>query len=144
MGTRGPKPDKPKLTILNPVKKRYPNPAPGMTANARTTWHRIVKAYPPGHFKPQHYDQLRAYCEAAALHRKAILGIKTDGEVITNVKTGVIKESPWIGIMDKMAGRMQGLAVKLGITKNATIVSRGESGESTKPKSKRAGLIYNG
>ena len=143
MGIRGPKTEKPKLSILSPVKKMRPNPPQGMTPNARTVWKRICKAYPVDHFKPQHYDQLRAYCEASSLHKKAVKGLM-ESDALVKQPNGVIKENPYIGIMDKMAGRMQGLAVKLGITKNATIATRGEAGESTKPKSKRAGLIFNG
>jgi P27 family predicted phage terminase small subunit len=131
------------MTVLNATTKKWPNPLPGMTPPARYVWKRIVRAYPYNHFKPQHLDQLRAYCEAAAIHKQAIKDMQVAG-MLTKQSNGVIKESPYIGIADKMAGRMQGLAVKLGITKNATINTRGESGSETKPKSKREGLLFNG
>ena len=43
-----------------------------------------------------------------------------------------------------MAGRCQGLAVKLGITKNNTTAAKGQGGSNPKPKSKRDGLLYHG
>lgn len=143
MGKRGPKSAEPKLTVLKPVQKRRPNPLPGMRKNARSVWLRIVGAYPPGHFKPQQYDLLRAYCEAALSHKNAVKEIDEQGEVITQ-PNGVIKENPWVGTMVKMTAIMQGLSVKLQISCNATAVTKGEAGESSKPKSKRAGLIFNG
>ena len=144
MGARGTKPGGATPSVVTIQTKRWPNPQPGMSEPARTAWKRIVKAYPYDHFKPQHYDQLRAFCEASAMHKKAVKALRKEGEVITQAN-GVMKENPWVGIMDKMAGRMQGLAVKLGITKNATINSKGgATGEAPKPKSKRAGLIFNG
>ncbi len=143
MGKRGPEPKNPKLTILDASAKRFPNPPPGMTPSARTVWHRVVKAHLWDYFKPQHYDLLRVYCEASSLHKKAIKELKDGGEVITQ-DNGVMKENPWVGIMDKMAGRMQGLSVKLQITKNATIYGHGNHEFQEKPKSKREGLLFNG
>ena len=143
MGKRGPKSETLKLTVLETTQKRWPNPQPGMNKTARTVWHRVVKAYPWDYFKPQHYDLLRAFCESSALHKKAIKELKKDGEVITQ-DNGVMKENPWVGIMDKMAGRMQGLGVKLQITKSATLASRHHDDIQEKPKSKREGLLFNG
>lgn len=143
MGERGPKREGQKLTVLEPTVRRWPNPAPGMTANARTTWHRIVRSFPRDHFKPHQYDLLRAYCEASASHRKAILKIKKDGEVITQ-DNGVIKKNPWVDVVVQMNSGMTSLATKLGLSVNATIASRGKGGSATKPKSKRSGLIFNG
>ena len=141
MGLRGPQPNK-KITVLNQVKAKRPKPLPGMTSTARAIWKRAVDAYPPDHFKPQQYDLLMAYCEAGALHRKAVREIYKDSPVIEQ-KNGVIKENVWVGIMDKMAGRMQGLSVKLQFPCNATAMTRGESGDAPKQKSKRAGLMFN-
>jgi len=70
MGDRGPH-AKTNIRVLAPVKKRRPNPKPGMSPKARTIWLKIVRAYPPDHFKPQHTGMLRAYCEAEALHDRA-------------------------------------------------------------------------
>ena len=146
MGQRGPQP-KPNIHELPAPKIRRPVPVVGMTSKARTVWHRVVKAYPREHFQPQHFDLLMAYCEASALRKHATQMALKDNYTDHNFKTGVTKESHWVGIMDKMAGRMQSLATKLGITKNATIVKRGgkgQQGSSTKPKSKRDGLLGGG
>ena len=145
MGKRGPAPaDKKNIRVLDIPKHRRPAPLPGMTKQARYVWKRIVEQFPPEHFKGHHYDQLRAYCEAAAIHKEMITDIQKEGYVITNKKTGVTKENPKIGIMDKMAARIQGLAVKLGITKNATITRDPKQQPEDKPKSKRSGLMFNG
>jgi P27 family predicted phage terminase small subunit len=121
MGKRGPKPaGSQNMRVLDPPKTRRPNPLPGMSPPARTVWKRIVHQFPHDHFRPHHFDQLRAYCEASAIHKEARDELNKTGLLIEQ-PNGVTKESPYVGIMDKMAGRMQGLAVKLGITKNATL-----------------------
>jgi P27 family predicted phage terminase small subunit len=144
VGERGPK-AKTSLKVLNERRLRYPNPQPGMTRNARTTWHRIVKAYPKDHFKPQHYDLLRAFCEASASHRKAILEMKKNGQVIKQAN-GVIKKSPWKDIEVQMNSTMATLSTKLGLSKNNTLVGRlkGQDGNVNTSSSNRKGLIYNG
>ena len=142
MGQRGPK-SKTKLKVLEPGKLRYPNPAPGMTANARTTWHRICHSYPKGHFKPHQYDLLRVYCEASASHRKAILEMKKDGEVIKQAN-GVTKKNPWKDIEVQMANVMGSMSTKLGLSSNSTMAAKGLKGNKVKPKSKREGLLFKG
>lgn len=139
MGARGPKP-KSNIKVLPSPKKKWPNPAPGMTANARTTWWRIVKAYDHDHFKPQQYDLLRAYCEASALHRKSVLEIKKSGEVIKQ-PNGVTKKSPWVDIEVQMLSSMASLSTKLGLAVNATLAAKGVKGNSPKPKSKKSHLF---
>jgi len=114
----------------------------GMSSKAKVIWSRVVKAYKAEHFKPQHYGMLRAYCEAEAMHNRAIKAIQTSGDLIKQAN-GVVKENPYIGIEIKSANVMSQLGTKLGITVNATTVTRGESGESSKPKSKREGLLFN-
>lgn len=140
MGERGRK-EKNNIRVLNTVKKRYPYPAPGMTSNARTTWHRIVRSFPKDHFKPHQYDLLRAYCEASASHRKAILEMKKDGEVIKQLN-GVTKKNPWKDIEIQMTNSMVSLSTKLGLNVNSTLAAKGIKGIATKPTSKREGLIY--
>ena len=141
MGTRGPKPSG--LTILPAPKNKRKSPMQGMTKPARVIWSRIVGAYPPDHFKPHHYGMLRAYCEAEAMHARAIEESRLK-PVTFNPKTGVEKESPWVGISIKCLSAMAQLGTKLGITYNATTVARGDTGQSSKPKSKREGLIFKG
>jgi len=137
MGQRGPKTHK--LTILESAKIRRPNPPRGMTKPARTVWLRIVRAFPPDHFRPQHYDLLRSYSESCALNKKAVKELSKNGHCIENLKTGVIKESPWVGIMEKTAGKIASLSVKLKLN-----VLEKSPGKPTKPKSKREGLLFKG
>lgn len=139
MGKRGPKPKGFKGEVLPAPKARRPNPQPGMNQAARTVWLRIVKAYPREHFKNQHLDLLRSYCEASAMHKRCTQLLAKEDMVITQGNM-VKKENPLIGIIDKMAGRMQGLSVKLGISVNNT-TARTEPGSGSKPKSKRSHLL---
>lgn len=139
MGQRGPKTNKNKLLLLKQVQEKRPVPLPGMTKPAQTVWKRIVGAYKPGHFRPQHYDLLRVYCEAVAIHKKMVQEIKKSG-LIVEQPNGITKEHPAVTIMDRMAARMQGLSVKLQINVNATQATRGEAGGPEKPK--RNGLLY--
>jgi len=134
MGLRGPKSSK--IKVLEPIKIRRPNPPRGMTKPARTVWLRIVRAYPPDHFKPQHFDLLRSYSESCALNKKATKELSRNGYCIENLKTGVIKESPWVGIMEKTAGKIASLSVKLKLN-----VLEKNPGKAKKPKSRREGLL---
>lgn len=142
MGQRGPK-GKTKLKAVKPSNPRRPNPKPGMSSMSRSVWLRIVRAYPVDHFKPQHHDLLKAFCEASAIRDECIQELKKD-KLLIKQPNGVIKENPYIGIVEKMAGRMTALSVKLGISVNNTTVNRGIKGSVTKPKSKRSGLIFDG
>ena len=140
MGKRGPK-IKTNLKPVKPSIPRRPNPKRGMSDRARSVWLRIVKAYPVDHFKPQHHDLLKGYCEAAAMRDEAMAELKK-GTMIIVQPNGVNKENPLIGIIDKMAGRMTALSVKLGISVNNTTVNRGITGSVPKPKSKRGDLLF--
>jgi len=142
LGDRGPQP-KSNIRVLDPVKIRRPNPKPGMSSKARTIWMKIVKSYPPDHFKPQHTGMLRAYCEAEAMHDRAVASIIKSGDIIKQ-PNGVVKENPYINIEIKATNVMSQLGTKLGITVNNTTVNRGIKGESTRPKSKRGDLINRG
>lgn len=141
MGKRGPQPKKGNLTVLDKVAKKHPKPLPGMTAPAREIWKRIIEAYPPDHFKPQHFDQLRSYCEAAAAYKKAVFEIEKRG-VLLEQSNGVLKRNPWCNERDACAGTIAQLGTKLGITRNATTMTRESQGEEQKPKSKREGLMF--
>ena len=142
MGDRGPNSQNKNMHVLPAPKNKRKSPMPGMTKPARVIWSRVVKAYPVDHFKPQHYDILKAYCEDAALRDKAERMLEEVGHVSMNPKTGIEKESPWMGIKNKAENLMSQLGTKLGITYNATTVSRGDTGQNSKPKSKREGLVY--
>jgi len=140
MGERGPK--SANMKILPPVKIRRPKPVKGMQPKDRAIWKRVVDVYPPDHFKPQHYDLLRMYCSTCVMQEKAEYEIGKTGEIIEQ-KNGVIKENPYINIENKAKQAAMALATKLGITVNNTTVNRGKGGSATKPKSKRAGLLFN-
>lgn len=98
--------------------------------------------FPPDHFKPEKYDLLRVFSEAAALHGVATLKVDELGAVIEQ-KNGVIKENPWVNIAVKMAAIMASTSVKLGISYSTT--SKGQV-DVPKPKSSRelAGLLFGG
>ena len=137
MGIRGRKTRK--LTVLEPIKTRRPTPIQGMSKEARTVWLRIVRAYEPDHFKPQHYDLLRSYCENCALNKKAVKEMQKNGHTIMNPKTGITKVSPWVDIFEKTAGKISSLSTKLKLNS----FSKSQGGIAAKPKSKRSGLIFN-
>jgi len=142
MGDRGPDP-KPNMHVLPaPVNKRK-SPMPGMTKEARGIWTKVMGDYSPDHFLPQHYGILRAYCEAEAAHNRAIKGVLEGGDIIKQ-DNGVVKENPYVNMEIKFANLMSQLGTKLGITKNATTVAKGDAGKVRKPKSKRDGLIFKG
>ncbi len=128
-----------KLKILEPVITKRPRPIPGMNRYARTVWKKIVDSHPADHFKPGSLEQLRAYCEAASSHKKAILEIRKLGEVITQ-SNGVVKRNPWTLERDACAAVMASISTKLQLNINST---RQEC-EAPKPKSKREGLLFKG
>ena len=86
MGKRGPQTEDSKLYVLNQAPKVRPKPMPGMTVLAKKVWRRIVAAYPAEHFKPQHYDLLKVYCESTAIHDEMIKAIKKTGFIPCAVK----------------------------------------------------------
>lgn len=142
MGARGPQPDS-NIKALPAPRQQRPMPLRGMSEKSRAVWMKIINAYPVDHFKPQHLGLLRMYCEADALNKIAEKEARKVNYSHTNTKTLVTKESHWVGIMDKMAGRAQSLATKLGLNKNSTMAGRSKdgAGENQKPKSKRDHLL---
>lgn len=144
MGKRGTKPGG-KLSVVAPARRDRPKPLPGMSSAARYIWKRIVYAYPPDHFKPQHLGLLRTYCETEAQWKRAVTEILKTGAVIEQTN-GVMKRNPWCPERDALAAAMAQLATKLAITRNATINTKGSKEEqgSSQSKSKREGLMFNG
>ena len=143
MGDRGPNSQNKNMHVLPAPKNKRKSPMPGMTKPARVIWTRTVNAYPADHFKPQHYDLLRMYCGACVLQKRAEHEYETTGDIIEQ-KNGVIKENPYINIAIKAESSATRLATKLGITVNNTMVARGQSGQNSKPKSKRGDLMFRG
>ena len=142
MGKRGPR-SRPKVRFIEPAAKRYPVPPPGMSKNARTVWHRVVKAFPPDHFLASQYDLLRVFSEASATHKRAMSEIRKQGEVIEQ-SNGIIKENPWVNVAVKAGATMTSLSVKLGLTINSTLVNRGKAPAAPKPKTGREHLLFGG
>ena len=140
MGKRGTKPGN-KLTVLDKPKIKRPPAIAGMSKEAQKVWRRIVNAYPPDFFKPQHFGMLRAYCETECSYYQVIEGIAKEGVVIAQ-PNGVIKRHPFCAERDALAATMASLGTKLQITKKATLVSRGQSGNKPEKKSKRKGLNF--
>ena len=132
MSKKGPKVRK--LAFIDTQKVKRPPPVRGMAQASRLIWSRITSSYPPDFFKPQHYDLLRMYCESAAAN-KILMKKYTDSGY---------EETKYLRAADKMAGRCQGLAVKLGINVNNRMAHRGQTGSAPEPKSKRDGLLFGG
>ena len=131
------------MHVIEPAPRRFPNPQPGMTENARTVWKRIVHAFPADHFQPFQYDLLRSYCEASNSHKVAMKHIAKQGEVITQ-DNGVTKENPWVGVAIKMSAQMATLSTKLGLNMNSTLKERGKIPKAAPAASKRDGLLFGG
>lgn len=108
-------------------------PPRGMTPAARQIWVEIMEHTPPDRFTRADLEMLRAYCEAAALHKLATREIKRQGPVVH--VNGASKENPYVAVQHRCIGQMAQLATKLWRTKPT-------KNESMKPKSKRAGLLF--
>ena len=122
------------LETVDKILLKPPKPVVGMHETARTVWVRIVKAYPPDHFKPQHLDLLRMFCESAAINKI----------VMKKYVDGGYEDASLLRVADKMAARCQGLSVKLGINVNNRMAHRGQKGEATRKKSKIDDYLYGG
>lgn len=143
MGQRGPKSNDGKLTVLDKKQMERPKPLSGMRKSAREIWKRIVDAYPADHFKPQHLGLLRAYCETEADFKTAIQKIEKQGALLEQ-KNGITKRNPWCAERDALSSAMAQLGTKLGITRNATTMTKDNQGEAKPAKSKREGLRFSG
>src|SRR5210317_154952 len=143
MGKRGPGSGQ-KMRVVEPTRKRPPNPHQGMSENAKTVWRRIVNSLSTDHFKPYQYDLLRAYCELANSNKNAIKMVDKQGEVITQ-ENGIIKRNPWLDVALQTASQMSTMSAKLGINANSTLVDRRKiKGAESPPKSKRDDLLFGG
>ena len=137
MGARGPAPEG-QRKIVTMVPAEYPEPLPGMLAAEKTVWWRIVRAFPESHFRPQHHDLLRAFCEAAAEATRLKKKIKKEGDMVPGFG-GVDKAHPLFPQVNAARSFMASASTKLGITNNTATKSKGEKPEK---KSKREGLMF--
>jgi phage terminase small subunit len=156
MGKRGPKAKSQQIGILpDGLSEKRPGPPTGMCLRAHRVWKKVVASLPPIHFRPGDYPLLRAYCEAEALHFEASQKITEEGAVIKLVKIVTdkkteeerevvvrVKTNPWVAIQTQTAHTMSQLATKLRLCANARITPQGAGKEAPKPKSKRAGIMY--
>lgn len=134
MGKRGP--GSSKVSVVAPKVMRRPKPVIGMTPKARTVWLRVVGVFAPDFFKPQHYDLLRMYCEAASINKIAL----------ANAAKENYEGKYWMLLADKQANICRSLSEKLGIAVNSALAARRKeyAGKVPEQKSKRAGLLYGG
>jgi P27 family predicted phage terminase small subunit len=136
MGARGPKPEGQQKPI-DLVPPKYPEPLSGMLKSEKDIWVRIIRAYPEGYFRPQHYDLLRAYCEAAVEATKLKKRVQREGHMVAGFG-GVKKAHPLFAQVNAARSSMASLSTKLGINNNTAAKNKGE-----KPKkSKREGLMF--
>ena len=135
MGLRGPK-SKTNIRVLDPVKKRRPNPLKGMSKSARNIWLRTVRTYPPDFFSNAQLGLLKAYCEAEASLDIALKEIRKNGQCIKQ-DNGIQKRSPWAAERDSLIQVMASLSTKLKLNDK-------QAPQVRKPKSKWDGLLFNG
>jgi P27 family predicted phage terminase small subunit len=110
-----------------------------MSDVAREVWDRIIVSMPPQLYTSADENILVAYCEAVALHRKAVNAVKSEGEISVSEKTGAVYQNPWIQIMNKQAGLIAQLGGKLGLdpsARNSLVVP-----SPSTPSSKFEGLV---
>ena len=139
MGARGPKPDGQQKPI-DLVPAKYPRPLVGMLAPEKTVWNRIVRAFPEGRFRPQHYDLLRAFCEASVEATRLKKKIRKEGDTVAGFG-GVDKANPLFAQVNAARSFMASASTKLGITNNTATKSKGEKPDK---KSKREGMLLGG
>lgn len=143
MGKRGPGSGG-QMRVVEPTRKRYPTPPPGMTKNARQVWLRIVRSLSTDHFKPYQYDLLRAYCELANTNKNAMKKVAEQGEVLTR-EDGSMRRNPWLDVANQAASQMATMSTKIGVNANSTLVDRRKVKTSDAPeKNKRDRLLFGG
>lgn len=142
-----PKPQVLKQLEGNPGKRKLNRQAPQPTGNlrrpahlgtyARGAWDRIIAAMPDKLYTPVERDLLAAYCEAADLHRRAVLAVRKEGEIAYGEK-GAPYQNPWISIQNKQAQLLVTIGGRLGLDPVAR--STLTVPPDDKPKSKFEGL----
>jgi|LGVF01.2.fsa_nt_gb P27 family predicted phage terminase small subunit len=150
MGKRGPQPKPQQLKEMegNPGKRPLNEDAPAATGApdlpsylgdyAREVWQLISESMPPGLYAKCDTSLLVAYCEAADLHRRAVLAVREEGEVATG-SNGSPYQNPWVSIQNKQAQLLATLGSRLGLDPAAR--SSLSLPSKDKPKSKFGDLI---
>lgn len=150
MGKRGPAPKPQHLKQLegNPGKRRINRAAPvcdgGLSMPdhlgeyARAVWGRIVEAMPPRLYSNCDRELLAAYCEAADLHRRAVMAVRVEGEVTVG-ESGAPYQNPWVSILNRQAQLLATLGTRLGLDPAAR--SSLAVPDAERPESKFEGLV---
>ena len=150
MGKRGPQPKPADVKRLegNPGKRRVNRAAPvpvgtltcpaHLGSYAKAVWKRVVSAMPPGLYTAAERELLAAYCEAADMHKRAVLAIREGGEICTG-QGGALYQNPWVSILNRQAQLLATLGTRLGLDPAARQGLRVEQDE--RPKSKFEGLV---
>jgi len=154
MGARGPKP-KSKLSVINPTKKKRPNPPFGMVARSRNLFKKIVNDNPVDTFSPELVILLAAFCDMENQRYLSTKKVEAYGVVIQNevyipqnlatacdpdaIKQYTYIENPWYKVMKETTASLGALSAKLRAGGVKTTKS-----EKKEPVSKRDGLMFNG
>lgn len=102
-------------------------------------WRRLVGAMPAGVYRATDSDLLAAYCEAAALHRRAATMIRIEGEIAVGEK-GTPFQNPWVAILNRQAQLLATLGTRLGLDPAARQALNADPDEDA-PPSKFEGLF---
>lgn len=138
MGARGPKPAG-KLSVIERIERKRPNPPAGMTRRARNLFRAIVAENKPEAFDTEAVCLLRAFCEADKQHFEATKRLEKEGAVIAvETKAGAVpRRNPWFDVQKESAAVMNSISTKLR--------KKGVNVETEKPAaSPRKGLMFNG
>jgi P27 family predicted phage terminase small subunit len=144
MGKRGPNQRTSSQVVeINQYRKERPKPLPDMNARARAMWKRIVDSLPPDFFAAADLPLLREYCEAYDRSVEAQKAISKDGDYVIGAYGG-LKAHPAIAVKTAATGVMVQLGTKLCLVRSARRGKGKDTEGTTKPKSKRGGLMFGG
>jgi P27 family predicted phage terminase small subunit len=128
MGRRGPAPKPTQLRLLHgdeerTINRNEPQPAPGppdtpvdLDDTSRAVWDYIVAELDAmGLATRPDRDQLFAYCEAVALHAKAVRMVHTAGPLIKD-KDGYVRLNPAVRVQHQSARTILLYAREFGLT----------------------------
>lgn len=104
------------------VNKREPKPAAGpsktpprdLSNGAKKVWKVLVSAMPAGVFTGCDLELLRAYCEAAAMHRLATEKLKKESLMVEGSQ-GQPRPNPLIKVQVEQARAIATLGARLGL-----------------------------
>jgi P27 family predicted phage terminase small subunit len=115
MGLRGPGAKPKSQKTRQPANTLKPDPPPDMTKEAAKIWRTIIEDAEPGYCQPMNSHLLQCYCESAAQHAWGCSELELTGLIVVNEKSGAIKKSPILAVIDAAASKMATLSTKLGL-----------------------------